>query len=149
MPTERAKFPVAVHLFLRRGGDILLLRRFNTGYEDGSYSVIAGHADGGEDVYAAMLREAREEAGIEICRDDLRAVQVMHRNKPGGINREYIDYFFECRRWQGEVQNREPHKCDDLAWFPVGALPLNMVGYVRQAVQNTLEGRQFTLFGWE
>ena len=41
--TDRFTVPVAVHLFLRDGDRILLLRRFNTGYEDGNYSVIAGH----------------------------------------------------------------------------------------------------------
>jgi len=47
-------FPSACHLFLRRDDQILLLRRFNTGYEDGNYSVIAGHIAHGEDVIAAM-----------------------------------------------------------------------------------------------
>lgn len=58
--------PVAVHLFLVKDDKILLLRRSNTGYEDEMYSIVAGHIDGDEDAKTAMIREAREEAGIEI-----------------------------------------------------------------------------------
>ena len=45
---KRFKLIVAVHLFLLRNDEIILLRRFNTGYEDGNYSLIAGHIDGNE-----------------------------------------------------------------------------------------------------
>ena len=48
------KLVAAVHLFLIRDGKVLLLRRFNTGYEDGQYSVIAGHLDGDEEATAAL-----------------------------------------------------------------------------------------------
>ena len=40
---NRFSLPSAVHLFLLRGDEVLLLRRYNTGYEDGKYSVVAGH----------------------------------------------------------------------------------------------------------
>ena len=72
------RLPVAVHLLLIKDDRILLLRRHNTGYEDGNYSVVAGHIDGGEKLRSAMVREAREEAGIEISPSNLRVVGVMH-----------------------------------------------------------------------
>ena len=104
-------FPVAVHLFLLKDDKILLLRRFNTGYEDGSYSVIAGHIDGDEDVYNAMIRESKEEAGIIIGVDNLKIIQVMHRKKS---YEERIDYFFVCDNWIGIIKIMEPEKCDEL-----------------------------------
>jgi 8-oxo-dGTP pyrophosphatase MutT (NUDIX family) len=142
----RKTFPVAVHLFLRKDNNILLLRRFNTGYEDGNYSVVAGHIDGGEDVYTAMIREASEEAGITILRENITIVQVMHRKTP---SEERIDYFFECEKWAGDIRNAEPDRCDELFWFDINTLPCNMVGYVRAAIENYKNKTAFTLFGWE
>lgn len=143
---ERKTFPLAVHLFLKKGDMVLLLRRFQTGYEDGNYSVIAGHADGGEDVYAAMIREAKEEAGITIRRENLFATQVMHRKTAGD---ERVDYFFTCEKWEGEIQIAEPDKCDELRWAGVHALPENTIPYIREAMENDLRGVAFSLFGWE
>jgi 8-oxo-dGTP diphosphatase len=86
---ERFRLVAAVHIFLVRDGQVLLLRRFNTGYEDGNYSVVAGHLDGGEEVKAAAIREAQEEVGIRIAPQDLRIVGVMHRMS----NDERVDFF--------------------------------------------------------
>ncbi len=123
---------------------MLLLRRFHTGYEDGNYSVIAGHLDGGEEVRTAMLREAREEAGIEIALEDLRVVGVMHRR----ANDERIDFFLTTEKWSGEPHICEPERCDKLAWYPLDALPANTVPYVRRALENYRAGHWFDSFGW-
>ncbi len=142
---DRVKFPVAVHLFLVRGQQVLLLRRYNTGYEDGNFSVVAGHLDGAEDVYTAMIREAREEAGIDIDVRDLEIVQVMHRKK---ADEERIDYFLRCERWSGEIRNMEPHKCDLLVWHRLESLPDNTIDYIREAIQNYRSKVNFSVFGW-
>ncbi len=115
MPSRPARVavPVAIHPFLTRGNDILLIRRYNTGYEDGKYSVIAGHIDGGEAVTTAMCREAFEEGGIELDPDALPPAGVMHRQAPDG---ERIDFFFTVDRWKGDLRNLEPEKCDEFRW---------------------------------
>ncbi len=143
-PPERFRVVAAVHLFLVRDGRVLLLRRCNTGYEDGNYSVVAGHLDGNEEVVAAAAREAWEEVGVAIAPVDLRPVGVMHRR----AEEERIDFFLEATRWTGEVANREPGKCDDLRWVEPGCLPLNVVPYVRRALENWRDGRWFDSFGW-
>jgi 8-oxo-dGTP pyrophosphatase MutT (NUDIX family) len=145
MAGERLVVPVAVHLFLVRGDEVLLLRRANTGYEDGKYSVIAGHLDGGETVIAAATREAREEAGIALDPAGVRVVGVMHRR----ANDERIDFFVVAEAWAGEVANCEPHKCDELAWFPIDAPPEDTIPYVRRGLENYRAGRWFESFGWE
>lgn len=143
-PRTRFTVPLAVHLFLLRDVEILLLRRFDTGYEDGNYSVIAGHLDGGEEVLSAMSREAREEAGIELVNAEITG--VMHRRAGDG---ERIDFFVACHEWRGAVVNREPEKCDELRWVPVSALPGNTVPYVAAAVDAWRAGKWFSSFGWD
>ena len=138
-------FKSAVHLFFIEDVKILLLRRYNTGYEDGNYSVVAGHLNGGEKVTAAAVREAREEVGIVIREKDIEIVQVMHRLSDD----ERIDFFVTVSAWEGEINNNEPDKCDHLAWFSLDELPENTVPYVRQAIRNYQNGVQFSSFGWE
>lgn len=139
----RAKFPVTVHLLFFREDQVLLLRRFNTGYADGQYSVPAGHLDGGETVMAAAAREAEEEVGVKIGPSDLTFSTVMHRMEED----ERVDFFVHVHEWQGEPFNAEPEKCDDLCWVELKQLPLNMVPYVRRALQNHLAAIPFDEFG--
>ncbi len=109
MATGRFTVISAVHLLLLRGEDALFLRRYNTGYEDGRWSLPAGHLDGSETVSEAVAREAREEIGVDVGRTDLEFAHVMHRRVPGGPER--IDFFFAARSWLGEPRVMEPAKC--------------------------------------
>jgi 8-oxo-dGTP diphosphatase len=135
----RARFPVTVHLFFFREDQLLLLRRFNTGFRDGEYSVPAGHLDGGETVMQAAIREAKEEAGVDLEETDLTFSTVMHRIEDD----ERVDFFFLAHKWQGEPFNAEPDKCDDLRWVYVNQLPQNTVPYVKQALGNHWAGIPF------
>src|SRR5437762_2265682 len=113
MKPERFRATVAVHLFLLRDTEVLLLRRHNTGYEDGNYSVVAGLLDGNEAATEAMIREAAEEAGIRVATGDLCFAHVMHR-KEAGQRDDRIDLFFAATRWRGRPRIGEPDKCSAL-----------------------------------
>jgi 8-oxo-dGTP diphosphatase len=140
----RATFPVTVHLLFFREGRVLLLRRFQTGYMDGHYSVPAGHLDGGETVTQAAVREAREETGLDLAPGDIAFACVFHRFE----DEERVDFFVTVRTWSGEPFNAEPHKCDDLRWFRIDDLPGNTIPYVRQGIGNALANVPFGEFGW-
>ena len=144
MPREYFKFVSAVHLFLVKDEKILLLRRFNTGYEDGNYSVPAGHIDGEEKASSAMIREAKEETGLEISEKQLRMVHVMHRKSA----EERIDFFFEAMEWQGKPKIMEINKCDELSWVSLNQLPPNTIPYVKAAIENYRNKISFSEFGW-
>jgi 8-oxo-dGTP diphosphatase len=140
----RAKFPTTVHLFFFRGNQILMIRRFNTGYADGQFSVPAGHLDGGETVIAAARREALEEVGVHIDPQDIEFSSVMHRLD----GEERVDFFLKIHKWAGEPVNAEPDKCDELRWVSVNDLPANTIPYIRQALQNHAQATRFDEFGW-
>ncbi|MEM1145055.1 MAG: NUDIX domain-containing protein [Pseudomonadota bacterium] len=133
------------HLVLIRDSRILLLQRANTGYEDGNFSVVAGHIEAGETARQAMCREAMEEAGIHITPDSLSLFHIVHKF----AGSERISFFFSTSGWDGEIRNMEPTKCHALEWFPLHHLPENMVAYVRQAIELGLKGQTYSESGWQ
>ena len=132
------------HLVLINNGHVLLLRRYQTGYEDGNYSLVAGHFDGGETGSSAMVREAREEAGIEIRPEGIELFHVTHRM----ADDERISFFYTAETWMGEPRNMEPQKCDDLSWFPIDKMPDNTIPYVQNALRLGFQGIRYSEFGW-
>jgi len=145
---KRFQCIVAVHLFLIRNKKLLLLRRYNTGFCDGMFSVPAGHIDGGETVVKAMFREAREEITVELDKKGLKFVQVMHRKEPNKENKERIDFFFESRKWKGKIKIGEPNKSDKLEWVNFNNLPKNIIPYIKHAIEQYVKKKQLTFFGW-
>ncbi|MCJ7804900.1 NUDIX domain-containing protein [Patescibacteria group bacterium] len=141
---ERFKFVSAVHLFLIRDKEILLLRRFGTGYRDGEYSVVAGHMDGGEKASVAMAREAEEETGVIVNPENLKLAHIMHLRS----EEERIYFFFTAKSWNGTPKIMEPDKCDDLKWFSLDNLPDNMVPYIKKAIESYVIGETYSEFGW-
>jgi mutator protein MutT len=143
---EHFRIYIAAYLILEKENQVLLLRRFNTGYMDGFYSFVAGHLDGVETAKECIAREAKEEAGIELILEDLTIKHVLHRYRS---DREYIDIFLTADHWQGEIENREPHKCDDLHWFNKDELPENFLPYLRFVFEQIEQGHFYSEFGWE
>ena len=143
MKEGRFKIIPAVYLFLRKHNEVLLLKRAGSGYQDGNYSVLAGHLDGNELASTAMCREAKEEAGITVKSNGLRLVHISHRLN-GSAEQERIDIFFEAWKWQGEIINAEPNKCDELKWFPIDNLPVNTIPHVRLVLEKVLSGEYYS-----
>jgi hypothetical protein len=63
-------------------------------------------------------------------------------------NDERIDFFLVATTWGGTLTNQEPHKCSELRWCALDALPANTIPYVRAALENCRSGVWFAEFGW-
>jgi len=145
MPKRKFKIIPTVYLILTKNNKILLSRRYNTGFHDGEYSFPAGHLEGNETIIQTMIREAREEIGVELNPEHLKLVHVMHRKEP---SEERVNFFFTAEKWKGEPKILEPHRCDDLKWFDIDKLPDNIIPYVKQTINCILHSTLYSEHGW-
>jgi len=127
MSKEKFNLHAAVYLILEKDNLILLMRRFNSGWNDGKYTLPAGHVDGNETMADCMVREAKEETGIIINPNDLNVVHIVHQFS----NSEYIDFYLTAKKWSGEPKIMESNKCDDMQWFPLDNLPKDLLVNVK------------------
>lgn len=142
---KRVGASVNAYLILRKGGDILFQLRKNTGYCDGLWSLVAGHVEDGESATFAIIREANEEIGLTFSPSQLRVVHVLHRK----TNRLNVDIFFDCPFWEGEVENREKEKCEELRFFSSAFLPSHIVDYNKEVLEHIAKGVFYSETGWQ
>ncbi len=133
---------IAVYLILRKGEKILLGVRQNTGYMDGHHGLPSGHIEANESGIDALRREAMEEVGIEL--EEVKLVHVSHSK----TDREYLNLFFECQQWSGEIQNPEPDKCAGWAFFDQHALPDTLIPSVQEVILSSRKGQIYSEKGW-
>lgn len=142
---ERYRACVDVHLILRRGEHVLLGRRRNTGFGDGCWHPPAGHVEAGEPATAAMVRETAEETGVVLDPAGLRLGHLMHHRS----DQPRVALFFEATAWEGQPVNREPGKCVGWRWFPLAALPAEMIAYAAEALAHYTKGAVYAERGWD
>lgn len=134
----------SVYLLYIRDKKILLLRRKNAVYQNGNYVLPAGHVDEGETIPSALIREAKEEVGLSLTHQNIKLVHIMHRKEKD----ERMDFFFLGEDITQEPRNTEPHKCDDVRWFPLDTLPSNTIPFIRQAINQYLQKSYYSEIGW-
>jgi 8-oxo-dGTP diphosphatase len=145
MNRQRFTLPAAAYLILIKQDKILLAQR-KGGWAAGMYSLVAGHIDGSETMKQAIVREAKEEIGIDIQPDQLSITCVMHRYSD---DTEYFDVFLKADTWEGEPSNCEPDKIEKLDFFPMDQLPESLLDHVKTALSAMGQGVSYIDFGWK
>ncbi len=128
---KRFKVPVGIFVMLRKDDKVLLQLRKNCSFA-GNWGFVGGHLDGNEQIISAAIREAKEEIGVDIQPEDLVLKTICHSNK----GEEYMQFYFECLKWAGTIENKEPHKCERLEWHKWNNTPSNTCPYLKEAVDK-------------
>lgn len=107
--------PIAVAILVR-GGRVLLAHRHpaRQWYPD-CWDMVGGHVEPGESPEAAVVRECREELGVQIR--DPRPIP-MRFDDPS-----LLVHAFLVTAWDGDPVNAAPDEHDDLRWFSPDELP--------------------------
>jgi len=145
--TERFQLPIFTSLIVRKHNQILLLKRNKNKICGGFYAFPGGGVDGHEPVTTATIREAQEEIGVVIDPHDLKFIHVFHFNRENDV--EYVNFFFEVVIWQGNIENKEPEKCDELIWFDLDNLPEKILPSHLHVLTMMQQNIQFSEYGWK
>jgi 8-oxo-dGTP diphosphatase len=116
-------------------GKVFLMRRTNTNWCNGYYNVPAGKVARHETFLEAAIREAKEEAGIDIEPNDLELFLVQSRYEGQADKRpDWVDLFFVTKKWNGAPRIAEPHMSDHAEWFAPDDVSVPVIPNIRDAL---------------
>lgn len=118
---------------------------------DGFYGLPAGKSEWFEPFTKGAIREAKEEAGINIDPQHLQFVHMVHRHGESESEQKFMDWvdvYFEATSWTGEPFNAEEHKSERLDWLDINNLPENIVPPQLSALENIAKGINYSEYGW-
>ncbi len=110
---------VGVAAIVIRGDKVLMGKRIGA-HGAGSYHFPGGHLEYGESWEDCVIRETREEAGIEIKNIKFAAVtnDIFEQER-----KHYITIFMTAELASGEPRIMEPEKCEGWDWYGWNELP--------------------------
>ena len=108
------------------------------------YDLVGGKAEKGETLHAAVARETFEEIGVVVNPENLEFIHVLHRKDID----ELVVFFFVTTEWSGEPFNKEPHKHDDLRWFPLDQLPQNIIPGASNVIKSITQNHYYSHYGF-
>ena len=129
----------AVIVHDQTAGQVLLLQRgAGAKFAPLHWDLPSGKADKGESVTAAAARELAEETGLTVDPASLRVAGIIHGAWGVEAPNGFLTVIFAALSWQGEPVNAEPRKHAQVAWFPVGQVPAELVPDRRKALLGYL-----------
>lgn len=139
--TQRADVlsPSATAVIFNGNGEVLLQRRA----DDGTWGIPGGHIEIGESAAQAVVREVKEETGLDV--KIVRLVGVYSNPNettfryPDGRVVQYVSCCFECEIIGGMMTTTE--ETLELRYFPADALPDSVRPAHRRRIHDAAQRR--------
>lgn len=135
----------ATAVILREGAagtEVLLVRRS----DDGEWSPVCGIVDPGEDPHLAAIREAAEEASVQV---EVERLAWLNVTEPvvyaNGDVTQYIDHTFRCRWVAGDPVPGDG-EASEARFFPIDEMPVMQRGYAER-IEVVLADRAEAVLG--
>jgi 8-oxo-dGTP diphosphatase len=132
---QKTEVLVCVAVLVRNGDRILLNKRLNN-RGAGTWAPIVGHMRFGESPEQCAIREAREEADIQI--DNVK-FRVITNDLFEAEHQQYITIWLEADHVSGEAHVNAPDEESDVQWFFWHNLPEPLF----LSLQNVLDGKTY------
>lgn len=130
---------IGVGVIILKDGKVLLGQRKNA-HGEGSWAFPGGRLEFGESLEACAMREVLEETGLTL--HGVRKYDFSDDIFPEN-NTHYVTLFMIADGFSGELQNREPHKCEGWSWFDVNALPEPLFRPIQTLIMRSDGAQQF------
>lgn len=143
---RRDSSPVYTLGILEKDSKLLFLLRQNSKFFNDYYGLMGGTVEQHESVADALIREAYEEIGITITKDNLHFAHCLSFTNAN--NEDVLLLVFKVIDWDVEPINNEPHKCIELAWFSPAELPKNIIPRHRQIIEMVYNSILYSEDGW-
>ena len=111
---------VGAVIFNRDGALFLAKRGKEARNEKHKWEFPGGGVEFGETLANALVREVREEFGFVI--EVVQLLEVVDHILPGE-KQHWVSPTYLCRYKNGKPCIKEPHKCEEIGWFDIGAIP--------------------------
>lgn len=141
-------FVLSPNLILLREKKVLLLKRGpGASCLQGLWSCLKGGMEQGETPKETIIRETYEEIGLHI--NPYLGVSLFVNAKYNLNPQERwkdLSLFFVTTEFEGEPINKEPGKCEAVAWFDLHDLPFPMIPSVKFGLECYRQGHTYGEF---